>query len=153
MIMIPVLIVQIFIFPLTASVIMNVWTDSRTTLELQETASHLSSSIQQLYYTINHATIASGSLTIKLDTPTSIEGHSYTITLWNATNSNTQAKIMNLTLDLKGTSCTTSTLITLGENAAWQNNSKFFSSNSTAITATKTPTGSIWLTFEGGALT
>ncbi len=70
MIMIPVLILQIFIFPLTASVIMNTWTDSRMTIELQETAGHMSSSIQQLYYTINHGSMSNGSMKITLDTAT-----------------------------------------------------------------------------------
>lgn len=152
MIMIPVLILQIFIFPFTAAVIMNTWTDSRMTLELQETASHLGSSVQQLYYTINHGSISSGSLTVKLDTPTSVEGYPYTITLHDASNSGNQARIMNLTLDLRGTRCTTSTLITLGQNANWVINSRFSSTNSTSITATKN-SGSISLTFDGGAIT
>jgi hypothetical protein len=60
MIMIPVLILQIFLFPITASVIMNTWADSSMTLELQETAGHMGSSIQQLYYTMNHASVPNG---------------------------------------------------------------------------------------------
>lgn len=148
MIMVPILIMQIFIFPLTATIIMNVWVDSRRTLELQETAGNLGSSIQQLYYTMNHASISSGSLTIKLDTPPLIEGYSYMVTLRNATNSNTSLKIMNITLNLVGTSDEASTIVTLGENAAWQENSTFRSDLISLINATKT-SGSIWLSFEG----
>ena len=147
MIMVPVMIMQILIFPFAAQIIMSTWDDSRRTIELQETAGHLGSSIQQLYYTMNHASIASGSLTVKLDTPPLIEGHAYTITLQNATNPNTSIKIMNVTLSLASTSNKVSTLVTLGENAAWQDDATF-PSNSTSIIATKA-SGSIWLSFEG----
>lgn len=148
MIMVPVMIMQIFLFPIAASVIMNTWVDSRMTIELQETAGHLGSSIQQLYYTMNHASIASGSLTFELDTPPLIEGHYYNITLQNATNANTSIKIMNVTLSLAGTNDKTSTLVTLGENADWQNNVIFLSNSTTSIIATKS-SGSICLYFGG----
>lgn len=148
MIMVPVMIMQILLFPIAAQVIMSTWDDSRMTIELQETAGHLGSSIQQLYYTMNHASIASGSLTVELDTPPFIEGHYYNITLQNATNANTSIKIMNVTLSLAGTNDKTSTLVTLGENADWQNNAIFLSNSTTSIIATKS-SGSIWLSFEG----
>lgn len=57
MIMIPILILQIFLFPFAATAIMNGWTDSRMTIQLQEVSGHLGSSIQQLYYTMNHESI------------------------------------------------------------------------------------------------
>jgi len=60
MIMVPVLILQIFLFPLTASWLMNIWADSRRTLALQEVASHLGSTIQQLYFSLNHETVSAG---------------------------------------------------------------------------------------------
>jgi hypothetical protein len=147
MIMIPLLILQIFIFPFAATVIMNTWTDSRRNLELEEIAGHLGSSIQQLYYTINHASISSGSLTANLDTPIFIDGHAFNITLRDASNSNA-VKIMNITLNLQGTNNVASSLITLGDKAAWQENSVFLSYNISVITATKTA-GSIWLSFNG----
>ncbi|MEM2280902.1 MAG: hypothetical protein QXZ68_02800, partial [Candidatus Bathyarchaeia archaeon] len=49
-IMLPILIMQILLFPLTASWLMNIWVDSRRTLALQEVASHLGSVIQQVYF-------------------------------------------------------------------------------------------------------
>ena len=55
------------------------------------------------------------------------------LTLQNATNANNHVKIMNVTLSsLQGQVDQASTLVTLGENAAWQNNSVFLS-NSTSI--------------------
>ena len=149
MIMIPVLIMQIFLFPLTASIIMDTWTDSRTTIELQSTAGHMGSSIQQLYYTMNRA--SNGSMKVVLDTPPLIEGRAYTTTLSHITNLDSSYKLMNVTLKLIGTKDQTSTLVTLGSNVDWQDNLAF---NSTAyspsLVATKS-SNSIVITFGGMA--
>jgi hypothetical protein len=149
MIMIPVLILQIFIFPLTATIIMNAWADSRQTLELQDAAGYLGSSIQQVYYTVNHV-IDNGTMTIKLDIPTTIEDKPYTTTLNHVPPSGSSYEIMNITLCLLGTKNHASTLVTLGPNIDWQENLTF---NSTlyplALTANKTA-NSIWLSLGGG---
>jgi hypothetical protein len=149
MIMIPVLIMQIFLFPLTATVIMDTWADSRMTLELQTTAGHLGSSIQQLYYTINHGSISSGSMKITLDVPPLIEGRAYTTTLSHVTHLDTSYQIMNVTLKLIGTKDQTSTLVTLGPNVDWQENLAFNStSHNLSLVASKTA-DSIWVSFGG----
>lgn len=149
MIMIPVLILQIFLFPIAASVIMNTWADSSMTLQLQETAGHIGSSIQQLYYTMNHASIPNGTMSITLDTPPLIEGHVYTTTLSHANNLETSIQIMNVTLKLLGTKDQTSTLVTLGQNVDWQENLAFNSTaHSLSIVAHKT-SNSILLSFGG----
>ena len=149
MIFVPVLILQIFIFPLTASVIMNTYVDSRLTIELQATAGHMGSSIQQLYYTINHGSVSDGSMKIMLDTPPLIEGHAYTTTLSHVSHSDNSYQIMNVTLKLLGTRDQTSTLVTLGQNVDWQENLAFNSTaHSLSIAANKTA-NSIWLSFGG----
>jgi hypothetical protein len=155
MIMIPVLIMQIFLFPFTATIIMNAWTDSRITLQLQEITGHLGSSIQQLYYTMNRASISGGSLTIQLDIPLSIvdgaNEYRYNITLQHASdleNPENHAQIMNLTLNFVNSKGEASTLITLGENAEWDNITVERSSIS-FINATKT-LSAIQLSLEGG---
>lgn len=149
MIFVPVLILQIFIFPLTASVIMNTYVDSRLTIELQGTAGHMGSSIQQLYYTINHGSVTNGSMKITLDTPPLIEGYAYTTTLSHVTHLDTSYQIMNVTLKLIGTKDQTSTIVTLGQNVDWQDNLAFNSTaHSLSIVANKTA-NSIWLSFGG----
>lgn len=149
MIMIPVLILQIFIFPLTASVIMNTWADSSMTIELQETAGHMGSSIQQLYYTMNHASIPNGTMTITLDTPPLIQGHAYKTTLSHATHLDTSSQIMNVTLKLIGTKDQTSTLVTLGQNVDWQENLTFNSTAHSLSLIAHKMSNSIWLSFGG----
>ena len=149
MIMVPVLIMQIFIFPYAATVIMNIWVDQQRSLELQEIAGHLGSSLQQLYFTMNRASDGSGCLTSTLDTPPTIDNHFYNITLQDISNPSSSAKVMKITLNLIGASGKSSTLITLGNNAAWQDGATF-RSNVYSIAATKS-SGSIWLSFIGGA--
>ena len=149
MIMVPVLILQIFIFPLTASVIMNTYVDSRMTIEIQEIAGHMGSSIQQLYYTIDHGSISDGSMKITLDTPPLIEGYAYTTTLSHVTHQDTSYQIMNVTLKLVGSKDQASTIVTLGQDVDWQENLAFNSTaHSLSMVATKTA-NSIWLSFGG----
>jgi hypothetical protein len=147
--MIPVLILQIFLFPLTASAIMGTWADSSMTLELQETAGHTGSSIQQLYYTMNHESISNGSIKITLDVPPLIENRAYTTTLKHVTQTGSSYKIMNVTLSLIGTKNIASTIVTLGENVDWTENLSFNStSHNLSLIANKT-SNSIWISFGG----
>ena len=134
MIMIPLLILQIFLFPLVAGLIMNGWADSRRTLELQETGSHLGSSIQQLYSSLNHDSISTGLVTDKLELPPFIEGYAYegNATLRTALDPLlNSSKILDITLTLKGTNIHSALSVTLGQNAEWQDS--VFASNSTNL--------------------
>ena len=149
MILIPVLIMQIFLFPFAATAIMNTWVDQRRSLELQEIAGHLGSSVQQLYFTLNRASKANGCLTSTLDTPATIENFYYNITLQDNSNPSSSVKVMKITLNLIRATGEASSLVTLGENAAWQDGVTF-RSDVTSIVATES-SGSIWLSFEGGA--
>ncbi len=149
MIFIPVLIAQIFLFPLTATIIMNSWEDSRQVLELQQTAGNLGSSIQQLYYTMNRDTVSEGTMRIILSVPSFIDGRVYTTILSHVTASETSYEIMNVTLRLVGTTSQASTLVTLGPNVDWQENMSFNSTaHSISVVANKTA-NSIWLSFGG----
>ena len=149
MIMIPVLIMQIFLFPIAASVIMDTWGDSNTTIQLQTTAGHMASSIQQLYYTINHGSMADGSMKITLDVPPIINGHAYTTTLSHVTHLDSSYQIMNVTLKIIGTNVQTSTLVTLGQNVNWNENLAFNStSHNLSLIASKTAT-SISISYGG----
>jgi hypothetical protein len=149
MIMIPVLIMQIFLFPIAASVIMNTWGDSTTTIQLQTTAGHMGSSIQQLYYTMNHGSMSDGSMKITLDVPPIINGRAYTTTLSHVTHLDTSYQIMNVTLKIIGTQVQTSTLVTLGQNVNWTQNLAFNStSHDLSLIATKT-LNSILISYGG----
>lgn len=151
MILIPVLVLQMFLFPLTVGWIMNTWVDSRRSLELQEVASHLGSSIQQVYLSLNHTTIQAGTLTNRLDTPPFIEGYAYT---GNATLTTVlgdvvfnSSKVLSITLKYKGLDISTNASVTLGQNVEWKTSTLASNSTDACITAEKFLNGTILLSF------
>ena len=151
MIMLPMLILQIFLFPLTASWLMNIWVDSRRTLALQEAASHLGSTIQQLYFSLNHETISAGTATYSPGLPPFIENYNYVgnATLRAVSGSADSSKVLSITLTLAKTKISVTTSVILGSNVLWR--SSVFVSNSTnaCISAQKLSDGTIRLYFGG----
>ena len=150
MIMIPILILQIFLFPFTASLIMNTWVTSRESLALQEAASHLGSSIQQVYFSLNHDSISAGTLTSKSNIPPFIENYPYVGNASLATSldsSLNSTKVLGITLNLIGAGVSTSTSVTLGQNVVWQNSTFLSNSTGAGIIAHKYPNGTIQLSF------
>ena len=139
-IMLPVLILQIFLFPLTAGWLMNVWVDSRRTLALQEVASHLGSTIQQIYFSLNHGTILAGTATYLPGLPPFIENYYYTgnatlrTVLDPALNS---SKVLEITLKLGTIGTTVTTSVILGQNVLWQESTFVSNSTNACITAVK----------------
>jgi hypothetical protein len=146
-ILVPLLILQIFLFPFAASIAMNSWVDSRRTLALQETASHLSSSIQQTYLSLNHTTISAATVTNKLDIPPFIEGYAYTGTA-TLRELSSGSKVLELTLRFKGVEISTTATVTLGQNVEWQDSTFMSNSTSACLQAEKYSNGAIELSFE-----
>jgi len=149
MIMVPVMILQIFLFPLTASWLMNIWVDSRRTLALHEVASHLGSTIQQLYFSLNHETISAGTSTYSPGLPPFIENYYYTgnATLRTVAGSADSSKVLSITLTLAKTKITVTTLVILGPNVLWQDSSFVSNSTHACVSAMKNATGTITLFF------
>ncbi len=147
MIMVPVLILQIFLFPLTAAIIMDNWNTTQRNLELQEVAGHLGSTIQQLYYTITRID-ENCEMKINLDLPTTTVQYGYTVTLGQA-QVDPSVKIMNITLQVSGAEGSGSSVVPLGSEVDWPINLSFESTDpNLSLVATKTG-GSINLSVEG----
>jgi hypothetical protein len=151
MIMIPLLILQIFLFPLTASLLMNTWVNSRRDLALQDVASHLSSTIQQLYFSLNHATMQVGTATYSPGLPPFIENLFYTATGQlrpTATATPNSSNVLDIKVTLVGANNFVTSTVTLGPNVNWGQNS-VFESNSTqaAVTAQKFSNGTVAIWF------
>ena len=150
MIMIPMLILQIFLFPLTAGWIMNTWVDSRQTLALQETASHLVSAVHQVYSALSHESISAGKVTNSLEIPPSIEGYVYNGSAAMRDAALNASKILDITLTFRGSQISSSTSVTLGQNASWNADSEFVSTSTHAsLIAEKMQNGTILMYFEG----
>jgi hypothetical protein len=130
---------------------MSNWTDSRRGLALDESASTLGSSIQQLYSSLNHTAIKAGNVVNTLSLPAFLEGYSYTAegTLRSVSDTGeSSSKILELTLSFQGLQVSTTTTVTLGESAEWVAGS-IFESNSTnpGISAQKFANDTIKLSF------
>lgn len=150
MIMIPLLILQIFLFPLTAAWMMTHWVDSRQTLALQETASHLGSSIQQVYSALNHESISTGTVRSKLAIAPFIEGYAYRGNASLRAAAANSSQFLDLTLKFLGGSIETTTSVTLGANVNWAADSAFMSNSTNAnLVAEKLANNTILLSFEG----
>ncbi|MGD6806644.1 MAG: hypothetical protein ACQCN4_06760 [Candidatus Bathyarchaeia archaeon] len=148
MIMVPVLILEIFLFPFVATVIMDNWMDAQRNLELQDIAGNIGSSIQQLYYTISRAD-DSGTMQLNLDIPQSVNQYAYTVTFGQAPQVDTSYKVMNVTLQFISAEGSSSSLVTLGNDIVWQNNLSFNSTTpSLSFVATKSG-GNVVLTLGG----
>ncbi|MCK4482161.1 hypothetical protein KAU55_02970 [Candidatus Bathyarchaeota archaeon] len=150
MIMIPLLIMQIFLFPLTASWLMNIWVDSRRTLALQDVASHLGSTIQQLYFSLNHETISAGTATYLPGLPPFIENLHY---IGNATLQTVldpmlnSSKVLELMFTLATTGTKVTTSVILGPNVLWRESTFMSNSTNACVSAEKFPNGTICLRF------
>jgi hypothetical protein len=151
MIMLPLLILQIFLFPLTASWLMNIWVDARRTLALQDAASHLGSTIQQLYFSLNHETISAGTATYTPELPPFIENYCYTgnATLHAVSGSANSSKALKITLTLVKTKITATALVILGSNVLWQQSLFISNSTNAVVNAEKLSDGTIRLYFGG----
>lgn len=139
-IMIPVLILQIFLFPLTTNWVMSMWTDNRRTLALQDAASHLGSTIQQLYFTLNEEEILAGTVTLKSPVPPLIDNFPYSgnATLRTALDPALgSSKILEITLTLQDLGVTAHTMVILGNNVEWQNSTFVSNSLNAGIKAEK----------------
>ena len=151
MIMLPVLIMQIFLFPLTANWLMNIWVDSRQTLALQDVAGHLGSTIQQLYSSLNHESISIGTAAYSPNLPPFIEGHHYmgTATLRTVAEPEINStKILELTVRMATTGNTVTVSVVLGSNVSWQDSTFVSNSTNANLSAEKFTNGTICLYFD-----
>ncbi len=153
-IMIPILVMQIFLFPLAANWLMNIWVDSRRTLALQDVASHLGSTIQQLYFSLNHGTISAGTVTYSPRFPALIEDSVYTANATLRTIMDPEmnsSKVLDLTVRLVSDGKSVTAAVILGSNVQWQASTLFSNSTNACVTAVKSSNGSIALITLGFA--
>lgn len=150
--MIPILILQIFLFPVVANYLMTVWVDSRRTLVLQDAASNMGSTMQQMYFALNHATIPVGTTTDQFGLPPYIDGYSYTAsaTLQPSGAATNSSQVLKITVRLVTTKYEVTSSVLLGQNAQWDLPTTFVSNSTNANAyAKKFQNGTIKLGFGG----
>lgn len=146
-IMIPLLILQIFLFPWATSSMMNIWVNARRDLALKDAASNIGSAIQQLYSSLSSSDISAGTIVYVPDLPAYIEGCPFEATGYIYSPSNS-SKILRITLRLMVYGNTADTSVILGENVEWQSSTLVSNSSDAAIVITKYSNGSLVFMFR-----
>lgn len=152
-ILIPLLLLQITVFPLAASTMTSSWTNERRQVALQEAANHLGSTIQQLYVSLNQKEISSGTIIQASTLPPMIELYPYTAVgeLGPPLDPDDpdSARVLLLTLTLQQAGNTATAYVTLGPNVSWEGGTFQSNSPTAAIKAEKDPDGTLHFSFMG----
>ena len=132
-ILLPLLVLQVFIFPMAASAAASRWADNRREVLLQNAANHLGSTLQQLYFSLNQTEISAGNITLASSLPPTIESNSYMATgvLWIPSDPKSN-RVLTLSLLLERVGNTAETLVPMGSNVYWNETSVFRSNSLTA---------------------
>jgi len=148
-ILIPLLFAQILVFPLAASIMTSSWADARRDVALQGAASHLASTIQQLYLSTNREEIVAGNITQASTVPPTIESYPYTATgnLSVPLDSNS-SKVLTLALRLEEAGNTVTATALLGPNAEWDGGTLRSNSPDASIKVEKKLDNTIHFSFE-----
>ena len=130
-IMLPILLLQVFLFPIALNIMASAWTDARRENTIKDAADHLGSMIQQLYFCLNQKEISTGNVTLASTLPPMIESYPYTAVVDSLVSLGlNSSKILTLTLTLQEAGNTATATITLGPNVEWEGGT--FISNSPA---------------------
>jgi len=126
-ILVPILFVQIIVFPFAASMMVTAWANSHREAELQGAADHLASTIQQFYLSVNRDEISVGNITQASTLPTTIQSYPYKAT--GSLRIADSSKVLTLLLELQGTKTTAGATTVLGSNVLWTEESVFQSNS------------------------
>lgn len=146
-IMIPLLVLQIFLFPWATSAMMDIWVNARRELALKDAASNLESAIQQLYSSLSSSEISAGTIVYVPELPAYIEDCPFEATgyVYQFLNS---SKILRITLKLLVYGNTADASVILGENVEWRSSKFISNSTDAAIVITKYSNGSLVFMFR-----
>jgi len=128
--MIPILLMQVILIPAATGWMMAVWVDQRRETALQDVASHLGSTVQQLYLSLNREEVGAGIVTQASNVPPFIESIPYVVDASDRRVEN--GTTIDLHLALMGTSITATTHVTLGSNALLGPQRTFISNSTSA---------------------
>lgn len=147
--MTPLLVVQILVFPYVASTMSSYWANATRDVTLQETASQIGSTIQQLYLSLDRIEVSTGTITQASTFPTEIDGHSYTVKGSLRTSLNpSSGKVLTLNLTLQGLGNSVAAQTSMGSNVLWNETSTFYSSSPNAsIKVQKSTDGTLSFSF------
>jgi len=144
-IMVPILLVQVILIPAATSWMMDAWVVRRRETALQDVASHIGTTIQELYFSLNREEIAAGTTTQAANVPPFIESIPYVITASDRKVEN--STVIDLYLALMGVGISATTRVTLGPNVLWQQSTFVSNSTSASIKIVKFSNGTLSFSF------
>lgn len=148
-ILIPLLFTQVIVFPFVASTITSNMQTSQRNIELQDTADHLASTIQQLYLTINREEILEGIVTQESNVPITVGSYPYTATGLLSSSSENSSKLLEVILTLDDVDNTATAVAVLGPNAQWTDSTFRSTSNDASIEVHKLSNSTLVFSFGG----
>lgn len=152
-ILIPLLFTQVIIFPFVAGTITSNWQNSQRDIELQDTADHLASTIQQLYLTINRDEIWIGTIIQESTVPTTVGSYPYIATGSLSSASEGSTKILTVTITLEDIGNTATAIAVLGPNTEWTESTLSSTSTDASIKVQKLDDPEHTLVFSFGGST
>ena len=148
-ILIPLLFTQVIVFPFVASTITSNMQTSQRNVELQDTANHLASTIQQLYLTINRQEILTGTVTQESNVPMTVGSYPYTAIGLLSSSSENSSKILEVILTLDDVDNTATAVAVLGPNVQWTDSTFLSTSTDASIEVQKLSNNTIIFSFGG----
>ena len=118
-ILIPLLFTTVIVFQLVADRITSENQESQLTIELQNVANHMASTIQQLYLTINGEEILTGTVTQASPVPVTVGSYPYTVEGSLYDPGDGSAKVFHTILTLDDIDITVYASAVLGPNVQW----------------------------------
>lgn len=144
-IMVPILLVQVILIPAAVSWMMDTWVVRRRETALQDIASYMGSTIQQIYFSLNRQEVMAGTTTQAANVPLFIESIPYVVTASDKKIEN--STLIDLYFALIGTGTSVSTRVTLGPNVLWEESTFVSNSTSACIKVEKSSDGTLSFSF------
>jgi len=144
-IMVPILLMQVILIPVATSWMLDVWVVRRRETALQDIASHMGTTIQQLYFSLSREEIAAGTTSQAANVPPFIESIPYVVT---ASDKKVEdSTIIDLYLALIGTGTAITTRVNLGPNVLWKQSTFVSNSTGAGVRIEKFPNGTLSFSF------
>ena len=147
--LIPLLFAQVIVFPYVASTVSSNWQESQLTIEMQDSADHMVSTIQQLYLTVNRDSILEGTITQASPVPVTIASYPYTVEGSLSNPPGDSAKVFTVTLTLDDIGNTVIASAVIGNNTKWTESTFRSTSVDASIIVEKFSNGTLAFAFGG----
>ena len=150
-ILIPLMFTTVIVFPFVASRITTENQEYQLSIELQNVADHMASTIQQLYLTVNGEEILTGTVTQESPVPVTVGSYPYTVEGSLSNSGDGSAKVFTAFLALDDIDITVTASAVLGPDVLWTDSTLRSTSFDASIIIEKHSNGTIGFSFGGSS--